>query len=256
MAQHDWFPEFRDQQLDSKYPFADSASLTTSSGAFAFGPDTFLDAAVYPLGGQGRMYISGVSVAADAVVFTVSDETATTRCQGTFNPTVPTYTIPLFDQYGRPAGMLLSSPTQLATFTAWSTGSYAFTLGATEFAAGVTIPTPEAGLRGLLTADGELLTGDVWIVGDNGVVVRQDTDGSIRIDVVGDPLFARKLCTPIDLFQAPLFVQTINHCPPDEYGNYNLTVGNHLAADTILRISPAAGGLQITAVGQPIQGTN
>jgi len=112
--------------------------------------------------------------------------------------------------------------------------------------------------------------GDVWLVGDDGVVFSvsdkvvpvpgtcQTQDiRQIRIDVVGDPLFRRRLCQPNNLFQTPKFLQQLRVIgpnmdfvvPPDADGNVIVTVANDLAADTVLRITSVADGIEIGAVG-------
>jgi hypothetical protein len=108
------------------------------------------------------------------------------------------------------------------------------------------------------------------LVGDDGVVfsvsdaqvpvpgtcekraVRQ-----IRIDVVGDPLFRRRLCQPNNLFQTPKFLKQLRVIGPnmdftvlpDAAGNINMSVANDLAADTVLRITETEAGIEIGAVG-------
>lgn len=243
------FPEFRDEQEFSRYPFADSATLLSSTNQ-TIPPETLLDASVHPIGGRERMYIQSVRVQSRLVTLTISDPRGQALCSGSFDPLDPPYQIPLSDAYGRAAGVLVSEPLRLSIFSSWPVGLHTFTLGATEFAASCTIPTPEIGVRGLLTEAGDLFTGDIWIVGDNGVVVRQEGDGIIRVDIVGDPLFVRRVCAPEDLFNIPRFIKTVNGCPPDAAGNYNLNVGPHNAEDTILRIYPEGGGVRIEAVGQ------
>ena len=85
------------------------------------------------------------------------------------------------------------------------------------------------------------------------MVVRQEGDDVIRVDIVGDPLFRRQLCFPIDLFKPPGFVKTINGCRPDAAGNFNLTVGGHINDETIMRVRKTDSGLTIEAVGSTIQ---
>lgn len=247
------FPEFRDENATSRYPFADTATLTSDDGTQQIELDAFIDASFYPIGCRGRLHLSKVAVTARAVTLSFSDSRAAILCSTTFDPLDPPEVLQVTDLLARPAGVILADTLQLAAFGAWPLGMHTFRLGAAELVASAVVPTPEIGLRGILTEEGELLTGDIWFVGDNGIVVREDA-GYIRIDVVGDPLFARKLCFPIDLFVPPLFIQTINGCPPDALGNFNLTAGTHLAEDTVLRISPVPGGLQISAVGQLLRG--
>ena len=127
-------------------------------------------------------------------------------------------------------------------------------IGAAEFAATCVTPMPAAGVRGFTTPDGTLFTGDVWLVGEDGVVVREE-DGAVRIDVVGDPLFRRRLCQPVQLFTTPRFVKTINGMRPDARGDFKITAGRALAADTVLRVyTDDTGGITFEAVGQVLQG--
>ena len=58
-----------------------------------------------------------------------------------------------------------------------------------------------------------------------------------------------------DLFVTPRFLKTINGIPPDEYGNFVITVNNKLAGDTILRVYPDGENnlLKIELVGQRLE---
>ncbi len=254
MPEHVVFPTFRDEQRDSKYPFADTASLTTQDGLRTISADMLLDASLYPIGAAARLYLSEIQIASREVIFQFSDPTGQALCSGSFDPLDPPYVITCEDPVGRPAGVLLAEPLQLTGFATWPIGTHTFRLGATELVAGVVIPTPEPGLRGILTKQGELLTGDVWLVGDRGIVLRKDGDGVIRVDAVGDPLYRRRLCLIAGLFEPPRLITTINGCPPDELGNFNLTVGDHIAADTVVRVYPTDEGLKIERVGPLLQG--
>ncbi len=185
----------------------------------------------------------------------VGDGTAATLATTAFDPLAPQELLELTDQYGRPAGVLVSDVTRLAVFQTWPLGAHRFQPAATEFCASCVIPMPQVGVQGFLTDDGTLFTGDVWIVGEDGVVVRQDGDGVVRFDVVGDPLFRRRLCQPVQLFATPRFIKTVNGMKPDERGDFKITVGRALAGDTVLRVYPDdKGGITIEAVGQTLQG--
>jgi hypothetical protein len=112
---------------------------------------------------------------------------------------------------------------------------------------------PEIGVRGFRTEAGDLVTGDVWLVGENGVVIREEAENVIRFDFVGDPLFARKLCIEQGLFVTGSFLKTINEQGPDAQGDFKLNVGETISADTVLRITPIDGGIKISAVGQLLE---
>jgi hypothetical protein len=247
------FPEFRDELEPTNYPFADGASLLSQDGTRSIGKTTFLDASLYPIGSVEGMYISAVEVTLRAITFRISDRANRNLCYATFNPLHPPDVLEVWDDYGRPAGVLLSEPLRLSQFGAWDNGTHTFDRQTTEFCASCVIPTPEIGVRGILTENGELLTGDVWIVGENGIAVRELVDGQIRIDVIGDPMFVRKQCDPLELFEPPLFIKTINHCPPNADGDFRIEANDDDAPETIMRIVHIDDGLQIEAVGQYVR---
>ncbi len=245
------FPEFRDQQDTSRYPFADKASLVSDTGKVRITSDVFLDASLYPIGNTFRLHLKQIDVSPRQITLYLSDNTRRTLATAVFDPlATDVFTIRFVDAYGRDAGVIVSEPERLRVFAAWPVGTHLFPIGNAEFVVSCCIPTPEVGVRGIMTEDGELLTGDIFIIGDNGIVVSED-DGAIRIDAVGDPLFVRKACDPLGKFVAPRFLKTINGCGPDQYGNFNFTVGDNLAETTILRIYPDGhGGLRLEAVGR------
>ena len=233
--------------------FMDTATLISNTGQ-SIDPDLFLDASLYPIGTVGGyVYLSRVSIAPREVRVSIADRTRKEKAFVTFDQFNPPEVLRFSDAWGRPAGVLVADAVRLARFQAWIGGDHVFTATATTFVPSCLIPTPEIGVRGLLTDKGELLTGDVIILGENGVVVRQVGDSGIRVDIVGDPLFRRKLCAPVDLFTPPGFIKTINGCPPDVYGNFNLTVGSHTQEETIVRILKTDTGLLIEAIGTTIQ---
>ena len=252
MAERILFPEFRDELAPTKYPFRDGASLTSNT-AQTIDPDTFLDASLYPIGSVDGMFIAQIEVAIRNVTITLGDRISLNLATAEFAQTTPPTLLRFTDDVGRPAGVLVSAPLRLARFGAWSTAIHTFARPDTQFVASVSVPTPEIGVRGILTENDELFTGDIWLVGDNGVVLRDDA-GDIRVDIVGDPLFVRQVCEELGRFNPPRFIKTINGCLPDDQGNFNLTVGDHEATRTVVRIYPTDNGLTIEAVGQTNEG--
>jgi hypothetical protein len=254
MVEHLRHPEWRDELEDVAYPFADGSTLVSTDG-FAFSNETFVDASVYPIGGGEGMYISQAIISNREVELHVGDPTTLSLAKATFDPLDPPEEVMLFDDFGRPAGILVARENQLSSFQAWPPGTQTFLTTATQFAARATIPTPEIAVRGILTEAGDVVTGDIWIVGEDGVVIREE-DGNIRVDIVGDPLFLRRLCEGVgaNLFRTPTFLRTINGKGPDDYGNFHINVGDHVAPDTVLRITPSGNGLLFEVIGQRLQG--
>jgi hypothetical protein len=254
------FPDFRDEQSDSRYPFADSATLIAEDGVNEILRDTFIDASFYVIDRIGRLYVSAIIVAPQKITIQIGDEKTTVVAETSFSPN-PAQTpidgvLSLTDSYGRPAGMLLATNDRLALFAGWDVGTYTFAIEATEFVAAVCIPAQEAGVRGIIAPDGSLVTGDLWLIGDGGVVIRyvgqQNGYEIIRVDVVGVPLFKRFLCIPFDRFEPKNFLKTINDCPPDEYGNFTITATGFEVEDTVLRVTHKDGIIFIDAVGRKV----
>lgn len=269
MASRVQHSQFRAELDDAKYPFADSATLT--NGAKSLLEGTLIDACLYPVGGGPSMYLSKVVITHDTVTLYVGDLSNDSLASGSFDVIDPPDEIKLVDTYSRPAGILVSTGVRLGLFQTWGTGTHTFTEEQTPFVASVTVPTPEVGLRGFLLADGSVMTGDVWIVGDDGVVVRyEETAGvngaipTIRVDFVGDPLFRRRLCGSNDLFVTPKFVKTITFTDghqevvvtPDSHGDVQMTVNNAMAENTVLRLRSTSQGLIIECVGSELEDVN
>lgn len=253
MAERIIFPEFRHELEFTRYPFADAATLVASNTRQELEQDIFLDASLYPIGVSVQLFISSVVVTSRRVTIWLSDRLTNNIASSTFDPLDPPENLEFVDKYGRPAGILVSEAVRLSRFAAWESTEHMFAVQATEFVASCVIPVPGVGVRGLVAADGSMLTGDVWLIGDNGVVLSAVDDCTIRVDIVGDPLFVRRFCQQNDLFTTPRLLRTINGCPPDANGDYKLVVGNHLAPQTVLRINPTDEGLQIEAVGELVR---
>lgn len=260
------FPQFHDQYENTNYPFADGLSLTNNAGYF-IGQGIFLDAAFYVIGGGARLYLSQIDITNDTATLWVGDNSTPQLASASFDLLAPPDTLRFVDQFGRPAGMLLSTPTNLITFASWTAGTHQFQITQTEFVATVCMPTPESGVRGIKLEDGSVLTGDVWLVGDDGIVLSpgvatfdNPTGGlivqpTIRVDIVGDPLFRRRLCNTPSLFVSPQFIKELVvqqgtqefTLHPDAFGNISITTGS--AVDTVLRITPTDHSLVFQAVG-------
>jgi len=239
------FGDWRDDNVQRKYPFADDATL--SSDFLTIPNSLFIDGRLYPIGGNETLYLNRVtregSVITFAVFATGPGELATASYDVTAIP--ENGQLAFYDSYGRAAGMLLSTPDALQAFSGLNSGNYPFLAAETKFAPAVNVPQPDSGVRGFVLPSGEIMFGDVWIVGEDGVVVRRDEDGSLRVDVIGDPFAARKLCEDevvgdedTDATSPYCPLETINGIPPDAWGNYKLIAGSNQSLSTLLRITP------------------
>ena len=220
-------PEWRAGLAPTKYPFMDNATLVSASGEVIL-DGVFLDASFYPFGSVDGLYISSIErTIEDNIIITLSDSTEFEQCSTTFSlddlntveqddmafAQVGKFTSPcsdlgnedddyhlrFIDSNGYPAGILIANLAMLKTFVGWAKGVHAFTSKDTEFVAAVVSPTPDTGVRGFELDNGDVVVGEVWFYGENGVTLtcEKDSDGNqvIRMDVVGDPLFVRASCS-------------------------------------------------------------
>ncbi len=242
------FQEFYDEYAGSRYPFLDTCPMVADTLQM-LDADLFLDASLYPVGNVGPLHISAVTVQSRLVVLQISNRSRTVVASTAFDPFEVGDVLAVTDTLGRPAGVLVSDATRLARFSSWVEGEHNFSQTSAVFVPSCVIPSPATGVRGVRTQQGDTLTDTVLLVGGAGVILRY-VDDTIRIDVVGDPLHRRRLCEQAGVFRTPTFVQTINGCPPDQYGNIMITVGDHLVDKGVLRLSQYSDGLVIEANGR------
>jgi len=264
-------PEWRDSHETTKYPFADTVTLTNGE---QFIPETaFLDAILHPIGGRERLRLSKLVLTHEDVTIYIGDAGDKERASVSFDLLSPPDSLALADAHGRPAGLLVSTADRLAIFQSWPVGTHEFTAAQSEFVASVCVPTPEVGFRGFILQDGSVFAGDIWLLAEDGIVFTPDTnptvgegcaiapvvEQAIRMDVVGDPLFRRRLCA--GLFESPRFLQRITiqnkgiqfTCQPNSDGIFKMTTGHQDAESPVLRIRSTPEGLLIEAVGEKLK---
>ena len=231
---------------NSCYPFSDGVTLTADTSQ-ELDRGTFLDAAVCLVGGTAPLYLSQINVTAQTVTFWIGDALERLLASGTYTFADDNAVIELTDIAGRPAGILLSEPQRLARFTGWESGSHSFDLTATEFVPRATMCPPIQGVSELTDNSGVAVSGEVWLVGDDGVVLREQ-GGKIRVDIVGDPLFRRRLCGADGSIESRRFAKAFAGLLPNSMGEIALTVNEH-EKGSVLRIQSDSGGIKISLVG-------
>jgi hypothetical protein len=242
--------EWRNSNEHVRYPFHDDATLVNGNGIL-IDEDLFYDARLYPIGADVGVYLSKIVVADNGITFFISDPSHGILASGGFDfDSVPDQ-IALADAYGRPAGILVSSAAKLGALSnVYGEGEVLFEQAQTEFAPTVVVPLPQIGVRGVLLDDGNIVAGDIYLVGTDGVVLSIE-DGNIRVDVIGDPYALAKACEAEGI-PLPAFcgLKTINGIPPDANGDFKLTIGGNEATDNILRVEMDNGRLTLKAVGE------
>lgn len=256
-------PEFINSLENTTYPFVANATLTNGTDALLEG--TILDAHLYATSGAGRYYISSVVITSSTIQFTIGDLTATSVMTGTISLPVVDSVVRFFDSGNRPAGILVSEPSRLALVASWGVGTHTFSREATEFCITCQVPVSDPGVTGLRLPDGEVITGKVWLMGEDGVVLTTEnlvmpsgeTVEAVKVNVVGDPLFLQRLCNPSELFTPvnPIRgIRVVNDgdtydCLPDDQGNFNIQMNDNLAPDAALRVRTTPEGIVFTVEG-------
>ena len=244
--------EWRDSTKPTKYPFTDSAELSASTGRY-IDHTSIYDASFYIVNWVSRLYITSIiisSAASKIVTINIGDAEnliiASAELPASNIPSEIFFT----DTSGRPAGIMIVDPIAFSFIQTWDIGEHIFENTA-EFVPFVIMHMPSNGVSSFKDGSNNIVSGEVWLVGENGVVVR--TEGkNIRVDVVGDPLFKRRVDSS---FITPRFIKTINGIPPNEFGDFKIVSGSYMAGDTILRVypEPDVPGIRIELVGQSLE---
>ena len=264
MVQRTIYNHWYDEQESSRYPFGDNSTLIANTGV-ELDRAVFLDANLYPVGNLENLYISRIVVNLPNISVYISSTSVVDICSVTFDAFDNTLNgiLQLKDKYSRPAGVLVSTELNLKLFRTWDVGTHEFVEEDTSFAASVVIPTPEEGVRGFTIKETDHISGEIWFIGERGVILRNETDATsnckyIRVDVVGDPLWRRRECqdktvtvgdSVFPLFGNVNYLKTINGNPPDIHGNFVFSTGDQLQQTNALHIMADSKGIKFEIVG-------
>jgi hypothetical protein len=245
--------EWRDQVKDTKYPFSDNSTLLTASNLL-IDKSAIYDASFYLVNWSSRLFITSIEIATGVgpeLKIYVGNSSNKKAAVATLDPFSIPEVITFTDTLGRPAGIMVVDSVAMAFLQTWPIGEHILREAA-EFVPSVVLTMSGEAVSSLRSYDNELVNGNVWLIGEDGVVLRLE-DGNIRVDIVGDTLFKRR--DNPESFITPRFIKTINNVPPDEHGDYKIVVGNFQASDTILRIypDPSLPGIRVELVGQDLQ---
>ena len=231
------FSEYRDQYENTKYPFADTSTLTY--GGITIPDNLFLDAGFYFQ--EGFPYLSSVVIDENVITLTVTCDSESASC--TFSLVDMPDVLRFYNDKNRCLGCIVSDSQRLAWFSSLSQGKHRFYPESTTFALRCNIQSRVLGVATLGT-EKEPLYGDVWVVGDDGVYVRK-VGNSVRIDVMGEVLYKRKHC--VEGFETPNYLRTINGMGPDAYGNVSIQLRND-GDITDLRLTTTKEGIVLERI--------
>lgn len=231
-------PEWRSEMADSRYPFEDDSKLVSADGAVTLPNEFLLDASVCASFDDVGLYSLTVPAdRAEPVTLTFAPPAADRFVSAVLAPGVE-----LGDLYENESavGVLVMAADWAYAASGWAPGVHRFDHRKNRLVPAVVHTGPTIGVEGLVV-DGETVSGEVWLIADDGLVLRADGDGRVRVDVTGDPLFRRRKCEPDEAFVTPLFARTVNGYPPDAYGGFAVTA----LPGSPLRVYTTGGELRV-----------
>jgi hypothetical protein len=169
----------------------DTASLRDTSGILALSSAWITDARLWPaVTSASKIYMSSIERTTTTLVITVAslDETLATATVSNFTKR----RVAFKDSRGGQVGFMSFAPGGLKHIHDVPSRKYVFSVDATEFTACTLSLRAARGVTGIAAADGGLLSGDIPIVGGEGVHLSVTADNTIRVDIFGDPYFFRE----------------------------------------------------------------
>lgn len=280
MSQRGIHPSYYDDAISGSYPFASDTSR--SNATVVVEDDVFVDARFFNPAGNVDLYLSKISIA-DVVALTIADSRGEIATAEFVRSALPD-TVHFWrgDKY---IGLLQFHPGQAGTtategdsetaavgaakLCSWVDGTYAFTAAQTRFTASVVTPQPQVCVRDFLLPAGDLFSDEVVLVGERGVqltvepIAPSDSSSSgtpemaIRVDIVGDPLRARRQCNDVGA-EGPgsTFLRAIEFdgqlITPSADGSVRISVNDSAGAITrpALRVQAITTGIEIGFVSR------
>jgi hypothetical protein len=179
------------ETLRGPYPFVDTASLRDTSGILTLSPAWITDAKLWPaVASVSKIYVSSVERTALSLVITVAslDETLATATISNFSKR----RVAFRDSLGGQVGFMSFAPGGLKHIHDVPSRKYVFSVDATEFTASALSLRAAYGVSGISLSDGSTLSGDIPLVGGEGVHLSIAANNTVRVDIFGDPYFSRE----------------------------------------------------------------
>lgn len=178
MATESVYQEWQTSNKDRAHPFSESVTTISTNGT-ELPNDVFTDGFFYPINLVGNLYISEINYTANTITIADSEDGA---IKGSSANTFGSGKHEFYDELGRYIGCLIEGP------GAANLGiDLSFDADRGRLAAAVVYAQNQQGVRGLKLEDGTVLTGEVTLIGTDGVVLSTNNDGTIRVDIVGTP---------------------------------------------------------------------
>ena len=249
-------PSFPSEVRGSRYPFADTATLVADTG-LALDRDLFRDASLWAPGLRPPCGLRKITVQPTRVALTFGSDSAPALAVVAFDPNAPQSQLLPRDAAGFRVGTLVVDPDKLKEAAGWPLGDHAFSATTGELCATCLVPVPARGLQGLIVA-GQVLAGDVWLVGDRGIVLRGDGHDKIVGHAVGDPNARRRRpATRRDILPIRAIRVRDDHgadfvVTPDDSGRLEIGAGTSVYPGSTLRVTCRNRRITFSLAGRSI----
>lgn len=253
------FASWRDQAAQSKYPFTDFSECLSVSGV-PLPASLFLDVSLVS-SQDARVQLVSLLPYETALLAVFQNEFETETFQAVLGITAGE-TASNLTENGRVCGLVVYDPSSVQYFLSKYSTAQVFQDSA-ELCPRCIHVVVKPGVQSL--AAGDLLgnSGVVFLIGENGVVLRQvdlplntlapnDPTKAIRVDVVGNPLYDAETCFTADS-AVGLAATSINQVRPNSRGSLTLIVDRR-TSQSALRVAqgddPSTLTFSITGLGK------
>lgn len=238
-----------------KYPFTSNSTLQSKEGII-IPNESVLDASFYPTGEYETIRIGEIDKklqGSTIKIYSSYDKIG----EGNLDD-IDDKIIKIKDNYNRDIGIIVIDETFLFFIKNLKPNQYYFDLESAVFLPSCITIRPNSFLEGFTDENGNIVSGEVWLVGEAGVFLNYTQDSSITINCIGDPLFKTRFLektadymlenVPIKEIIIKNFNQMYynsNKVKPDKYGNILLSSRGAFDNKSILKIRPTENGIKM-----------
>ena len=245
---------------NSTYPFTDGATFLSRDNKLV-DKQSFVDAIVYPSEIAEDVHISQIDLLERSTKIVLQDSQQGVVARGETSSEEPNSTMVLKDKNNLHAGIILVNIDQLRSGFSVPT-VLRFGSEALPFTASVVIPRPDNHVSGIRLPSGKIISGEVWLVGEDGIVLDHETQGAtdvISIHAIGDRYATRRVCEASDETFTPtrpvkkIVVKkgsgTEYEISPDQWGNIQISQGLGVEQDNVIRLNSEKNSIRFNILG-------
>jgi len=256
--------EWRIQNAQSRYPFNDYCPMTGSGGT-EVPNNLFLDASIAFASSSNTVRLTDIAKTNAGITFTLKNDIDNEIGYIQYSQTLDTSLLLITSEDGRKLGAVVVDIAEALSFLAKFSGVSAFSATAATFCARCLHAYSATVVTSLGLQAGTALSGNVVLIGENGVVLQHVTQevlavtnffafvssgayavdqipttvNQIRIHVVGEPL-AAAVTQNCNNGQSAVFAETVNGVSPNSAGNISIVADRRLGPTALRIVANAA----------------